>query len=143
MLKLYTGGTFDIPHIGHAIFFEKCKLYFPNSYLVVSLNTDDFVKRYKGNYPIFSYKEREEYLGSLTHIDKIIENIGCEDSKVSILQENPDVIIIGNDWLEKDYCKQMNFNTSWLSEHKIALCYLPRHINISTTLIKEKLNNRK
>ena len=137
-LKTYTGGTFDVPHIGHAIFFEECKKFFPNSYLVVALNTDEFVERYKGSKPLFSYKEREEYLKYISFIDEIVPNVGEEDSKITIMQENPDVIIIGNDWLDKDYCKQMGFSSGWLSDKKIALCYLPRYAIISTSLIKER-----
>jgi cytidyltransferase-like protein len=140
MIKLYTGGTFDIPHIGHAIFFEECKLYFPDSYLTVALNTDDFIARFKGARPLYSYKEREEYLREIPIIDKIVPNIGDEDSKITVLQELPQVIVVGNDWLEKDYCKQMDFDTKWLSEHRIALCFLPRYANISTSQIKEKFS---
>ena len=139
-MKLYTGGTFDIPHIGHAIFFEECKYYFPKYQLIVALNTDEFVEKFKGKKPVFSYTEREKYLKEIRSIDKIIPNVGGEDSKVTILQEKPNVVVIGNDWLEKDYCKQMQFDASWLSEQRIALCYLPRYADISTTLIKRKMN---
>lgn len=141
MLKLYTGGTFDVPTLGHAIFFEECKRLFLDSYLIVSLNTDEFILRYKKHSPLFSYQERYDFISSAPFVDKVIPNIGNEDSKLAILQVNPDVVIIGNDWLEKDYCKQMGFNANWLSEHKIALCYLPRIGILSTTLIKERLKN--
>lgn len=142
MIKLYTGGSFDVPHIGHNIFFEECKFYFPDSHLVVALNTDDFIMRFKGAPPLFTYKEREEYLKYISFIDEIVPNIAGEDSKITISQQNPNVIVIGNDWLEKDYCKQMTFNAKWLSEKRIALCYLPRYADISTTLIKERVNKK-
>jgi cytidyltransferase-like protein len=138
MITVYTGGTFDIPHIGHAIFFEECKIYFPTGYLVVALNTDEFIKRFKGEYPVFSYAEREAYIKAVPSVDLIVPNIGEEDSKITIEQVMPDVIAIGNDWLDRDYCGQMQFDTKWLSEKKIALCYLPRYANISTSLIKQK-----
>jgi glycerol-3-phosphate cytidylyltransferase len=143
VLRLYTGGTFDIPHIGHVIYFEQCKRFFPDSYLVVSLNTDDFIERFKKRPPIFSYNERMSFISRISYVDKVIPNIGGEDSKITILQENPDVIVIGNDWLEKDYCKQMSFDANWLTEHKIALCYIPRIGGMSTTMIKERLRNDK
>lgn len=138
---VYTGGTFDVPHIGHVIFFEQCKKYFPSSELVVALNTDEFVAEFKHKRPLFSYEERAEYLRNISFIDSIIPNIGGADSKVTILGVRPDVVVIGNDWLEKDYCKQMGFNANWLSGQRIALCYLPRYADISTSLIKERIKN--
>ncbi len=139
-MKIYTGGTFDVPHIGHAIFFEECKFYFPNSQLIVALNTDEFVEEFKGKRPLFSYAERKDYLNNILSIDEIVPNIGGADSKVTILQQKPNAVVIGMDWLEKDYCQQMKFDAKWLSENKIALCYLPRYADISTTLIKSRMN---
>lgn len=141
-MKIYTGGTFDVPHIGHSIFFEECKLYFPNTHLVVALNTDDFVERFKNKKPFFSYKERETYLSYISFIDEIVPNIGCEDSKITILQQKPNVIVIGNDWLEKNYCNQMGFDAQWLSEQKISLCFLPRYASISTTEIQKRIREK-
>ena len=104
-MKIYTGGTFDVPHIGHAIFFEECKFYFPNSQLIVALNTDEFVEEFKGKRPLFSYAERKDYLNNILSIDEIVPNIGGADSKVTILQQKPNAVVIGMDWLEKDYCQ--------------------------------------
>ena len=143
MIKIYTGGSFSAPHIGHAIFFEQIKRFWPESFLTVSLNIDEFICRFKNKLPIFSYSERVNYLIQLKSIDKIIPNIGNEDSKISILQEKPDIIAIGNDWLEKDYCKQMSFNADWLSEQKIGLIYVPRIGGLSVTLIEERIRNDK
>ena len=141
MLKAYTGGTFDVPHIGHVIFFEQCKYYFPDSYLVVSLNSDEFIEEFKGKKPYFTYEERYKNLTYISYIDEIILNSGGADSKIAIEKVKPDVVIIGQDWLDKDYCKQMGFNAKWLSENKISLCYIPRYADISSTLIRERMRN--
>lgn len=135
---IYTGGTFDVPHIGHAKFLQLCKVFFPGSKLVVSLNTDEFVKRFKGKAPMFSYKERESYLKLLGFVDEVIKNVGDEDSKISIMMVKPNVVAIGNDWLEKDYCKQMMFDADWLTEQMIALVYIPRPGGLSSSLIRER-----
>ena len=70
------------------------------------------------------------------------KNFGGADSKPAILSVNPDIIIVGSDWLKKDYCKQMGFTPEWLEDHNIALMYIPYTQNISTTIIKERLNAR-
>lgn len=138
---VYSGGSFDVPHIGHAKFLQLCKEFFPNSKLVIALNTDEFVEKFKGKRPLFSYKERESYLRLLGLVDDVIMNIGGEDSKPAILQVKPNVVTIGNDWLERNYCQQMKFNADWLTEQGIALVFIPRPGGLSSTLIKERLRN--
>jgi glycerol-3-phosphate cytidylyltransferase len=140
-MKIYTGGTFDVPHAGHVNFFRQIKSMWPNCSLIVSLNTDEFVEKYKGSKALFSYDERLKFLYMTGYVDLVISNVGGEDSKPAILSVNPDVIAIGSDWLEKDYCKQMQFDAKWLREHWITLAYLPYTEGISTTLIKERMNN--
>jgi glycerol-3-phosphate cytidylyltransferase len=107
--------------------------------LVVSLNTDDFVKRYKGKPPIMSYEERKEVLLSTKFVDTVMPNYEGEDSKPAILESGASIVAIGMDWLEKDYCKQMNFTPDWLSKNEIILCYIPRTKGVSTTHIKERI----
>lgn len=135
--KVYTGGTFDLFHRGHVNFLRQCKEI--GNYVVVSLNTDDFVERYKGNPPIMNYDERKEVLLSCRYVDEVIPNINGENSKPTILTIQPKFVIIGSDWAKKDYYKQMNFTQKWLDDNDIILVYLPYTENISTTLIKNKL----
>ena len=106
----------------------------------IGIPLDEFVEEFKGKRPLFSYAERKDYLNNILSIDEIVPNIGGADSKVTILQQKPNAVVIGMDWLEKDYCQQMKFDAKWLSENKIALCYLPRYADISTTLIKSRMN---
>lgn len=136
MRIVYTGGTFDLFHIGHIELLEYCASL--GDKVIVSLNKDDFVKRYKGEYPMIPYNERKEMLLSTKYVDEVISNIGGENSRMAILNSGANIIVIGMDWLEKDYCKQMGFTPEWLSTQEIILCYVPRTKNISTTLLKQK-----
>ena len=135
--KVYTGGTFDLFHRGHVNFLKQCREI--GDYVVVSLNTDDFIYRYKGKYPIMNYEERRDVLLGCRYVDEVIPNTDGEDSKPAILSVKPKFVIIGSDWAKKDYYKQMNFTQQWLDENSIMLVYIPYTENISTTLIKEKL----
>lgn len=137
--KVYTGGTFDLFHRGHVNFLRQCKEI--GDYVIVSLNTDEFIYRYKGEYPVISYEDRKEVLLSCKYVDKVIPNSEGEDSKPAILDVNPKFIVIGSDWAKKDYYKQMNFTQEWLDENDYMLIYIPYTDNISTTLIKKKLKN--
>lgn len=139
-LKLYTGGTFDLFHAGHVNFLKQCKKI--SNKVVVALNTDDFIERYKGKKPIISYKDRKTVLLACKYVDEVVENINGEDSKPSILSVKPDIIAIGDDWAKKDYYKQMNFTQKWLDDNDITLVYIPYTDGTSTTEIKKILINQ-
>ena len=135
--RLYTGGTFDLFHSGHVNFLKMCKKI--ADYVIVSLNTDEFIYEYKNSYPIVSYENRKEVLLSCRYVDEVIPNIDGKDSKPAILSVSPDFIAIGTDWAKKDYYKQMDFTQEWLDENNITLIYLPYTENISTTEIKKRM----
>lgn len=134
---LYTGGTFDLFHYGHANFLKQCSILADE--VIVSLNTDEFIKKFKGKLPILSYAEREKTLLSCKYVTKVIPNIDGEDSKPSILSVMPNIIAIGDDWAKKDYYKQMNFTQEWLEENNFVLVYIPYTGGISSTEIKKRL----
>lgn len=137
MKILYTGGTFDLFHAGHVNFLKQCKKIADQ--IVVAVNTDEFVERYKGSLPIIPLTERKLMLSSCRYVDTVIDNTDGEDSKPTILSIKPDIIAIGDDWAKKDYYKQMNFTQDWLDENNILLVYMPYKQGISTTEIKKKI----
>jgi len=135
---VYTGGTFDLFHSGHVNFLRQCKII--GDIVVVALNTDEFIERYKGSKPVVSYESRKLVLEACKYVDEVIPNSDGEDSKPSILKVSPDFIVIGSDWAKKDYYKQMNFTQEWLDNEKIILTYIPYTEGISSTLLKQTLN---
>ena len=137
---LYTGGTFDLFHYGHINFLHKCKSIC--DIVVVSLNTDKFVEKYKGTSPILTYAEREKSLNLCHYVDKVIPNIGDADSKPAILSVSPTIIAIGDDWANKDYYSQMQFTQEWLDAQGIVLVYIPYTRGISTTEIKSRIRTK-
>lgn len=140
MAIVYTGGTFDLFHSGHVNLLRQCKeIATPDGSVVVSLNTDEFILEYKGKLPVCSYEERAAVLEACRYVDRVIPNVGGADSKVAILQVNPDYIVIGSDWEKRDYYAQMQFSREWLSERDIVLKYVPYTENISTTDLKRRV----
>lgn len=134
---LYTGGTFDLFHAGHINFLSRCKLLADK--VVVSLNTDEFIKSYKGFNPFHSFEQRKLILNSCIYVDKVISNSGNEDSTQSIEKTQPHIIAIGTDWATRDYYSQMGFTQEWLDLRNIVLVYIPYTKDISSTIIKEKI----
>lgn len=135
-LTVYTGGTFDLVHSGHANFLRRCAEL---GSVTVALNTDEFIEEYKGKRPVMSYSEREAMLSSLRYVDRVIPNFGGANSRPAIELINPDLIVIGSDWARKDYYKQMQFTQDWLDERGIGLVYIPYTQGISTTDLKKRL----
>lgn len=139
---VYTGGTFDLFHAGHVKFLKQCKkIAGQDGRVVVSLNTDEFIRSYKGKSPVMSFDERKAILMACRYVDSVIENVGGTDSKPAILNVLPDFVVIGDDWAKKDYYAQMGFTQVWLDELKIVLCYVPYTQGVSTTELKKRIVN--
>lgn len=136
-LTLYTGGTFDLFHAGHVKFLQRCSEIADQ--VVVSLNTDEFIKAYKKKAPVMTYEERLGTLAGCRYVDRVVPNVGGVDSKVAIDRVRPDIVAIGSDWARKDYYTQMMFDQDWLDERNISLIYIPYTDGISSTDIKNRL----
>lgn len=93
---VFTNGCFDIIHGGHIEFLEKAKAL--GDILVVGLNTDQSVKKLKGeNRPIKSEKERANILSALKYIDYI--TLFNETTPEKLIREiRPDILVKGDDY---------------------------------------------
>ena len=79
---VHTNGTYDLIHVGHINTLQKAKEL--GDILVVSINSDDSVKRYKGeNRPIVGEKERAKVLAALESVNFV--TIFNEDDILSTL----------------------------------------------------------
>lgn len=143
MPNIYTGGTFDLFHEGHVELLRACKRLAGDGKVIVALNTDEFIERFKHNRPVQSFRERKTVLESCRYVDLVIPNVGEEDSKITIEKASEihliDVIAIGSDWAGRDYYGQMGFTKEWLDDNDLVLIYIDRRTGMSTTKIKEKL----
>lgn len=146
MANIYTGGTFDLFHEGHLELLEACRRLAGSGIVVVAVNTDEFIYRFKNNYPIQSLRERTKLLESCKYVDYVIPNIGEELSTITISNWNDrfpdrkiDVVAIGSDWAGRDYYGQMGFSKEWLDERNIILAYIDRRTGQSTSNLKNIL----
>lgn len=133
----YVGSTMDIPHAGHVYLLEQAKALC--DFLVVSLNTDEFVERFKGKRPIMPLEDRMRVIGAMRMVDLVVVNESGSDSKPMLLKFNPDFIVVGDDYSLERYCKQMDFTPEWLEEHNMKVVFIPRIGGLSTTNIKRRV----
>lgn len=141
-MTIITLGTMDIFHYGHVLLLKKCReLAGPEGKVVVGLNTDEFIEKYKGKKPIMDYVQREYSIQLTGLVDKIVPNDQKNGSaKLTILEHDPHFIVIGSDWARKDYVGQLGLDWDWLDDKGVGICYVNYTKGISTTELKKRVN---
>ena len=96
---VFTNGVFDLIHSGHVDYLVKAKKL--GDILIVGLNSDESVKRIKGEKrPILKQEERAFVLTNLKPVDYVI--LFEEDTPEKLISEIiPDVLVKGADWSVK------------------------------------------
>lgn len=131
MKKVITYGTYDLLHVGHINLLRRAKAL--GDYLIVALSTDEFNAVSKNKKAYYSYEDRKIILESIRYVDEVIPERCWEQKIQDIIDHKVDIFVMGDDWkgkfdFLKDYCE---------------VVYLPRTEGISTTKIKEDLQNKK
>lgn len=92
----FTNGCFDILHAGHVQYLEEAKSL--GEVLIVGLNSDDSVRRLKGETrPVVPEEERAIVLAALACVDYVV--IFEEDTPYELIRDiQPDVLVKGGDW---------------------------------------------
>ncbi|MBL4715070.1 D-glycero-beta-D-manno-heptose 1-phosphate adenylyltransferase [Sphingobacteriaceae bacterium AH-315-L07] len=96
----FTNGCFDIIHRGHIHYLAQAADL--GDYLIVGLNTDDSVRKLKGNNrPVQDENTRAEILASLSFISAVI--LFEENTPINLIETiNPHILIKGGDYQESD-----------------------------------------
>lgn len=137
-MNIITLGTFDLFHTGHVKLLKKCHEL--GDFVIVGLNTDGFIEKYKGKKPIMSYEERKEAIMETGLVDKVIANSQESGNARDLIKKSgANLIVIGSDWARKDYVGQLGVNWDWLDRQEIGICYLNYTHKISTTELKRRI----
>jgi D-beta-D-heptose 7-phosphate kinase/D-beta-D-heptose 1-phosphate adenosyltransferase len=93
---VFTNGVFDILHPGHI--FSLSQAAKEGDYLVVAINSDDSVKRLKGNArPVNQQDTRALVVASLLMVDATV--IFEDDTPLQLINSiKPDVLVKGGDY---------------------------------------------
>lgn len=137
-----TIGTFDRVHPGHLELIHATRaLVGALGEVWVGVNTDQFVTRYKRRAPALSLAERLESLRALREVDHAFVNVGDEDSGVLIDAVQPDILTIGDDWLDADgseerYFRQLGVTREWMDARGLRVTYVPRTRGLSSSALR-------
>jgi D-glycero-beta-D-manno-heptose 1-phosphate adenylyltransferase len=93
---VFTNGCYDLLHPGHIRLLEQARSL--GDVLVLALNTDASVRRYKGpSRPLMNERERVEVALALESVNAV--TLFDEDTPRELIAELlPDVLIKGADW---------------------------------------------
>jgi D-glycero-beta-D-manno-heptose 1-phosphate adenylyltransferase len=97
---VFTNGCFDLLHLGHVDYLEKARSM--GDKLVLGLNSDDSVSRFKGpERPLQDQNSRARVLAALQFIDLVV--FFNEDTPLELITEiRPDVLVKGSDYLAEN-----------------------------------------
>lgn len=97
---VFTNGTFDIVHPGHIQLLKEARRL--GDILVVALNTDDSVRRYKGeSRPINTLEHRMTIIASLGVVSFVVA-FNQDTPKEIIEYLRPDVLVKGGDYKKEE-----------------------------------------
>ncbi len=97
---VFTNGCFDLLHLGHVDYLEKARSL--GDRLVIGLNTDDSVSRFKGSErPLQDQNSRARILAALQFVDAVV--FFNEDTPLNLISELlPNVLVKGSDYLAEN-----------------------------------------
>ena len=99
-MKVFTNGCFDILHRGHTDYLYEAKKL--GDVLVVAINSDNSVKRIKGNdRPINNESDRASIISKLEAVDYV--TIFDEDTPERLIKTiRPMILVKGADYKDKE-----------------------------------------
>lgn len=127
-IKVWINGTFDVLHLGHIKLIQRAKQVAGETCNVrIGVDTDERVKKLKGeNRPVNTLEDRIEFLKSIKGVDQVVSFDSDEELRELIRDYKPDLMIIGDDYLNKPIIGQ---------EFIELIHYMPRYEGMSTTKI--------
>lgn len=101
---VFTNGCFDVLHAGHVSLLEKSAEL--GDFLVVGLNSDDSVRRLKGDgRPVHSALDRARVLGAIEPVGAVV--FFDDDTPIKLIETlTPDVLVKGADYAGKEVVGQ-------------------------------------
>lgn len=134
MIKVYTGGVFDILHSGHLSLLARAKAL--GDFLVVGIQTDEYVCNVRGKTaPIHTTEERVEQMRALPFADEVTTYESGIDP-VTLSRIRPDIFVHGEDWLQQ---ADRSAVITYMETHGIRMVLLPHVTGRSSSQIRKRI----
>lgn len=142
-MNVWVGGTFSPLHRGHVHLFRTASrlAWTPGTTeygrVIVAVNTDEFVAKYKGQPPVQCLADRCTMIAEMRSVTEVQVNPGGDAQRELILAAFADIIAVGDDWAPpRDYLGQLGITQGWLDEHDIRVEFVPRVGELSSSALK-------
>lgn len=138
----YTGGTFDLFHIGHLNILRQAREMCET--LIVSVTPDEEVMLAKQKMPFIPFDERVEILKAIRYVDQVIIQEKPQHLK-AFEDYRYDVAFIGDDWKGSAQWNEIEATLACsvgVSGRPVDVIYLPYTKTTSSTKIQSLINKR-
>jgi D-beta-D-heptose 7-phosphate kinase/D-beta-D-heptose 1-phosphate adenosyltransferase len=132
---VFTNGCFDILHSGHALLLQFARNQ--GDFLVLGLNTDASVRRFKGpDRPIVPEDQRAYMLSLFPFVDLIV--FFDDDTPIRLIEAiRPDVLVKGG-----DYTPETIVGRDFVESYGGRVAIFPRLEGLSTTEMVERIRRQ-
>lgn len=136
MIIGYTTGVFDMFHIGHLNILKRAKAQC--DYLIVGVSTDELVQHDKNKSPIIPYADRCAIVESIKYVDKVVPQ--PDKNKFAAWERyHFNKMFVGSDWKGTEAWNRFE---AQLAPFGVDIIYLDHTEGISSTILRDKLNNQ-
>ena len=133
----YTTGVFDMFHIGHLNILKRAKEQCET--LIVGVSTDQVVLDYKKHLPVIPFEQRVEIVSAIKYVDKVVPQVSM-DKMQAFKQLGFNALFHGSDWKNSDMYNKIIEDFSKVG---VDVVFLPHTEGISSTMIREQMENKK
>ena len=130
----YISGTWDLFHIGHLMAILRAAG--EEGILIVGVNTDEYVKRIKGE-PIIKYTERIAIINQIKGVGQACPHQDADDLRF-IDKFLVNKRCVGDDWGK---VKGQDWALEVMKERGVKVIRFPRYKGISTSIIKKRIQD--
>jgi glycerol-3-phosphate cytidylyltransferase len=123
-------------HIGHLNIIARAKEMCDT--LIVGVTTDELCYKRKNKYPIICEADRMAIVGAIRYVDKVVPQVDMDKVK-AVKELGGDAVFVGSDWKGTD---AWNKYEKEFAEVGCTVVYLDHTDGISSTILREKLNNQ-
>ena len=115
-------GAWELVNAGHCLVMQECRKQ--GDYLIVALNSNELLKKYKGRDAVLPWDEKKLIIESIRWVDKVVK--AEEFSPLALLREHKvDVYCLSHEWEstkaeEIAYMRSKGGTVFWTTDYPIV-----------------------
>ena len=130
-IVVYTAGTWDCLHEGHLNIMDKSNKL--GDYLIVGVNTDETVLKYKHRKPVYTTEQRVAIMKALKGVDKVVLQTIPDDIKM-MKELKVDILTVGSDWEHRHDIEGLE----WMRKNR-KVVFIPYTPEVSSTVLRKRM----